>query len=77
MDLREVLSKMVEKKLPLLLSDGSQDWEAGALLESLSERKLKTNAHFQPGLYIAEVNEAGFMGPVLYRLKPKGDEEVA
>jgi hypothetical protein len=71
MVLREILEKIVEEKAPVLLSDRSNDWEASSLLENLSGPMLRRQAHFQPGLYIAEINESGYLGQVLYKVKQK------
>ena len=72
MSLRDILEKLVEKSAPILLRDGNdKDWEAGALLEKLSEPMLKRRAHFQPGLYIAEINDGGYLGTVLFKVKQK------
>ena len=71
MILKDILDKMVEKKAAILLNDGSQDWEPGALLENLSAPMLKRPAHFQPGMYIAEINSGGYLGQVLFKVKQK------
>ena len=71
MRLKEILQKIAKDKEPVLLSDGEEDWEARALLENLSEPMLKRQAYFQPGLYIAEISDAGFLGQVMYRIKQK------
>ncbi len=71
MVLREILKEIVENENPILLCDRNQDWEAGALLEKLSEPMLKRQAHMQPGLYIALISEGGYLGEVLYRVKAK------
>ncbi len=72
MSLRDILEKLVEKGAPILLSDSNnKDWEAGVLLERLSEPMLKRRAHFQPGLYIAEINDGGYLGSVLFKVKQK------
>ena len=71
MRLKEILEDMIKAGNPVLLSDSKADWEASDLLSNLSEMKLKQNAHHQPGLYIAEINEAGYLGQVLYRIKVK------
>ncbi|UCE42571.1 MAG: hypothetical protein JSV17_06355 [Candidatus Aminicenantes bacterium] len=72
MSLRDILEKLVEKGAPILLSDrNNKDWEAGVLLERLSEPMLKRRAHFQPGLYIAEINDGGYLGTVLFKVKQK------
>ena len=69
MSLKDILQKLVNEKAPVLLADSQKEWEAAALLEKLSETRLKTSAHMQPGLYIAEISEAGYLGQVLYKLK--------
>ncbi len=71
MSLKEILEKIVEEGARILLSDRSKDWEASVLLENLSEPMLKRRAHLQPGLYIAEINDSGYLGQVLYRVKQK------
>lgn len=71
MCLKEILEKIVEANMPVLLSDSKKDWEADALLDNLSEPMLKRQAHLQPGLYIAEINDAGYLGQVLYKVKQK------
>ncbi len=71
MVLREILEKIVEEKVPVLLSDRSNDWEASFLLEKLSGPMLRRQAYFQPGLYIAEIDESGYLGQVLYKVKQK------
>jgi hypothetical protein len=72
MCLREILEKLANNGDHILLSDGnSRDWEAGALLAALSGPMLRKQAYLQPGLYIAEINDAGYLGHVLYRVKAK------
>jgi len=71
MSLREILEQIVQNGESILLSDSDKDWEAGDLLEDLSELMLGRRAHFQPGLYIAEINDSGYLGHVLYRIKRK------
>ncbi|MDO9548722.1 MAG: hypothetical protein Q7J65_07170 [Candidatus Marinimicrobia bacterium] len=71
MSLQEILKKIVENNYPILLADSDKEWEADALLTTLSAPALKLSAHMQSGLYIAEVNEGGFLGRVLYRIKRK------
>ena len=71
MSLKEILEIIIEKKVPVLLSDSNKDWEARALLENLSEPMLKRVAYLQPGLYIAEINDSGYLGQVLYKVKKK------
>ena len=69
MSLKEILQKIINDQEEILLNDGLQEWEASTLLENLSEPKLRVNAHFQSGLYIAEVDPKGYLGRVLYRVK--------
>lgn len=69
MSLREILEKLVETKDPILLCDSANEYNAGSLLEKLSVPMLKRKAHMQPGLYIAEVNDAGYLGQVLFKIK--------
>ncbi len=72
MILREILEKIIEGGSSVLLSDSnSKDWEAETLIKVLSEAMLKRQAYFQPGLYIAEINDSGYLGHVLYRVKQK------
>ncbi len=71
MQLKEILKKMVEDAEPIILSNNGQDWTADALLNNLSEPVLKRQAHLQPGLYIAEIDEGGYLGHVLYTLRRK------
>ncbi|OGU56501.1 MAG: hypothetical protein A2V66_05870 [Ignavibacteria bacterium RBG_13_36_8] len=71
MSLKDILEKIVSTKESVLLADNSQDWEADILLTNLSAPRLATRAYMQPGLYIAEVNEKGYLGRVLYKIKQK------
>ena len=71
MSLKEILQSIVDNGDSILLSDCQKDWQAGDLLNTLSHSALSSRVHFQPGLYIAEINPAGYLGQVLYRIKPK------
>jgi hypothetical protein len=71
MVLRDILEKIIEDETPILLSDKSNDWEASSLLENLSGPMLRTQAYLQPGLYIAEIDESGYLGRVLFKVKQK------
>jgi hypothetical protein len=71
MSLKEILQSIVDSGDSILLSDRRRDWEAGDLLNTLSSSSLNNRAHFQPGLYIAEISSSGYLGQVLYRIKPK------
>lgn len=71
MSLRNILEKIAKSGESILLSDSNKDWEANDLLDNLSEPMLKRQAHLQPGLYIAEINDSGFLGQVLFKIKRK------
>ncbi len=71
MSLRNILEKIIEDGNSILLSDSNKDWEASDLLANLSEPMLRTQAHLQPGLYIAEINDSGYLGQVLFKIKRK------
>jgi len=65
MRLKEILQKIAKDEDAVLLSGGEKDWEARALPNNLSEPMLKKQAYFQPGLHIAEISDAGFLGQVM------------
>jgi len=71
MSLKEILEKIVKDGTQVLLSANNKDWEASALLENLSDPMLRRQAYLQPGLYIAEINDSGYLGQVLYKVKQK------
>lgn len=71
MSLKEILQKIVMSGEAVLLSDKDKDWEASELLNGLSENTLKMQAHLQKGMYIAEINAGGYLGRVLFKIKPK------
>jgi len=71
MSLKEILQKIVDDGEPILLLDSDNNWEASDLLNQLSQRTLDTRAHLQPGMYIAEINETGYLGRVMFRVKRK------
>jgi len=71
MNLKEILQKIVKENQPILLNDKQKNWEAGDLLNLLSTSRLGIKAYLQPGLYIAEINEAGYLGQVIYKVVPK------
>ena len=70
MSLQDILKKMVTENSPVLLCDARGEWKADELLADLSEFRLKMQAYFQPGMYIAEINPAGYLGRIMYRIKP-------
>jgi len=67
MNLQEVLQKLVDEGNSVLLNDGDKISSAGDLLDNLSESLLNRKAHMQPGLYIAEIDDGGYLGKVLYK----------
>ena len=69
MSLKEILEKIAKSHEKFLLSSNGKDWEASTLLQNLSEPMLKRQAFFQPGMYIAEINDSGYLGTVLFRVK--------
>jgi len=69
MTLKEVLTGLADSNNTLLLKNSDGFYTPSCLLDTLSETKLKTQAHYQPGLYIAEINEAGYLGAVLFEVK--------
>ncbi len=71
MNLREILEGIIANNTPVLLCDSNNSWEANDLLQKLSPIMLKRQAHIQPGLYIAEVSDKGYLGSVLYKIKQK------
>lgn len=72
MILKEILESLSAADDPVLLQDGAGQWRAGELLERLPAPRLRTEAYLQPSLYIAEINPAGYLGQVLYRLRRPG-----
>jgi hypothetical protein len=71
MILREILQQMVDDGDTAKLSNGNGSVEAATLLKTLSEPMLNRTAHLQPGLYIAELDERGYLGRVLLRFTQK------
>jgi len=71
MSLKDILKKIVDAGEPFLLTDGRDDWSASDLLSSLSGPRLETKAFLQPGMYIAEINDGGYLGRVLFKVKSK------
>jgi hypothetical protein len=71
MRLKEILQKMNDENQKFLLNNNGQNWKASDLLKELSEASLNIQAYIQPGIYIAEINDGGYLGSVLYRLIQK------
>ena len=67
MKLQEILQKLVDEGNSALLNDGDKISNAGDLLDTLSDLTLNRKAHMQPGLYIAEIDDGGYLGKVLYK----------
>ena len=67
MSLREILQKMVDDDKSVSLSDGKITGAPSEFLSSMSEPMLRRQAYLQPGLYIAEINEGGYLGQVLLK----------
>lgn len=67
MTLRDILENMATKNDSLKLCHKNVEFEASGLLETLPEPILNRQAYLQPGLYIAEINEGGYLGEVLLR----------
>jgi hypothetical protein len=68
--LKDILQSIMENGKSVILNDGNRDWRAEDLLTALSPVTLDVAAHYQPGLYIAEISASGYLGTVLYRVKP-------
>jgi len=71
MILREILQQMVDEGNTAKLTSGNGALEAATLLKTLSEPMLNRRAHLQPGLYIAELDDRGYLGRVLLRFSEK------
>jgi len=71
MSLREILQKMVDEGNGVSLSNGEKTAGPSEFLNTLSEPMLKRQAYLQPGLYIAEINEGGYLGQVLLKFTAK------
>ncbi|MEN8155262.1 MAG: hypothetical protein ABFR75_14705 [Acidobacteriota bacterium] len=69
MILKEILNDIVEKQQSILLCDSSNSFNAEELLASLSDTKLNIRSFYHQGLYIARIDDKGFLGEVLYRVK--------
>ncbi len=68
--LSDVLQKIVDDKEEITLNDSSNKaWQAENLIETLHPVALKRDVYRHP-LYIAIVNQGGYLGEVLYRIHP-------
>jgi hypothetical protein len=71
MRLKEILQKMCDENQQYLLQENGRNWQASALLKELPESTLNIQAYMQYGIYIAEIDNGGYLGRVLYRLNKK------
>ena len=71
MKLREILQKLVQEGNLPNLRNGNGATDPATLLRQLSSPMLERPAYLQPGMYIAEINEAGYLGQVLFRFTDK------
>jgi hypothetical protein len=71
MTLRELLEKIITDRTPVLFKDSIRAWEACDLLGNLSAPMLRRQVHLQPGLYVAMINDKGYLGEVLYKIESK------
>jgi hypothetical protein len=69
MIVKEILESLVDDRNPVLVGINKESAEASVFLNSLSDSMLKKKAHLQDGLYIAEINDGGYLGTVLFRFK--------
>ena len=69
MSLREILSRMAADDDAIKLTDRNGCYRPRELLDNLSAARLDVRSHYQPGLYIARIDEAGYLGTVLYRVE--------
>jgi hypothetical protein len=69
MSLKEILVRIADVGDKIRLADQSGCYGPRELLESLSAARLAVRSHYQPGLYIARIDEAGYLGAVLYRVE--------
>ena len=67
MKLREILQKLVDEGNLANINHLDKTTDASTLLKILSDPILESSAYLQPGLYIAEINEQGYLGTVLFR----------
>jgi hypothetical protein len=69
MILKKILQNLADDGNPVLVNNDRVFAEAKVHLSSLSEMMSKREAYLQPGMYIAEITETGYLGQVLYRFK--------
>lgn len=69
MCLKEILQKLAGEEDMKLYDNDKTPAQAAVLLTTLSERMLNKKAHLQPGMYIAEINDKGYLGNIMFRFK--------
>lgn len=69
MCLKEILQKLAGEENMTLYDNDKTPAQAAVLLTTLSERMLNKKAHLQPGMYIAEINDKGYLGNIIFRFK--------
>ena len=67
MTLRDILEKIALEDHAIKLSHDNEVFDPNGLLETLPDPVLNRQAYLQPGLYIAEINEGGYLGEILLR----------
>lgn len=67
MELKEILESLVNSGNPSLFDINKKETNAAELLVKLPAVRLKRKAHLQPGMYIAEINDSGYLGSILFR----------
>ncbi len=69
MNLKDILQKLADEGHTILFDNDKAPAEVSVLLNTLSERMLTKKAHLQPGMYIAEINDKGYLGSIMYRFR--------
>jgi hypothetical protein len=74
MKLKEILQKLVDDGDQTILYDGQKYSGAVELLAGLPVQTLERQAYLQPGLYIAEISDGGYLGRVMFKLSNKSSQ---
>ncbi len=69
MSLKEILQKLANEGHTVVFDNDKSPADVSVLLNTLSERMLMKKAHLQPGMYIAEINDKGYLGNIIFRFK--------
>jgi hypothetical protein len=67
--LKEILQRLADEGNTVIFDNDKSPADVTVLLNTLSERMLMKKAHLQPGMYIAEINDKGYLGSIIYRFK--------